>query len=144
MSADEHLGAQWPSMSLDEIKRLPSVDAIDMPGGGTVADILPYKRREAREDYAEHTPTRVSMKHEGQTYPIHIGPAHQVLSAYGANHKRHEYAPDQLMVGNGGHRIAMAEDLGWKQMHYSSNQHDTGDEYDDDALDKALSRGGWK
>lgn len=140
MSADTHLNKhQWPRMSIDKIKGLPSVDqAAEGHLGGRVSDILPQKRQEIAEDWPEYVHMSRSMAHDGQTYPVHIGPAHQVLSDYGLSRLRHHYAADQLMLGSGHHRVAVAEELGWSHLHYSPDMHETGDEWEADALDNAV------
>jgi hypothetical protein len=95
-------------MPIDQIMRLPSVDA---EPGGTVADVLPRKAREVAEDpHHEFGPVRDSMRAHGQTYPIHIDP--------------------DVGVANGHHRIVIARQLGWKSMAYSPEVLDTGEEFE--------------
>lgn len=109
MTASDHLSpGQFPRMPLDQIMRLPSSDA---PPGGTVADVLPRKAREVAEDpHGEFGPLRADMAAHGQRWPIHVDP--------------------DTGVGNGHHRIAIAQQLGWKDMAYSPEFEDTGEEFE--------------
>lgn len=139
MSAIEHLGPQWQRMAISDILKLPSADLAGH-GGGTVADLLPQRRAEVASDYGQqYSQLRTSMERDGQTMPVHVGPAQRVLRDYAAPRSvRAQYDPHALMFGNGHHRVAIAQDLGWTHMDVSHDMYDTdgGDASDlDDALD---------
>ena len=85
-------------MSIDELKRLKSIDSAKP--GGTVGEELPRKRREIVQNYQVYNSVRNSMKEKGQTAPLCV-------------------SGDKLLQGH--HRIAIAEDLGWEKMHVSND-----------------------
>jgi hypothetical protein len=88
------LGAQF--MSIDELKGLHSLTP---DSGKTVGDTLSSKRKDILE-YPEYNSVRKSMKTQGQTEPL--GVSNGTLT-------------------DGHHRVAIAEDLGWKGMHVSAD-----------------------
>lgn len=89
MAATDHLGPQF--MTIGALKGLSS----GAHPGKMVGDTLQDKRRDILE-YPEYNTVRKSMKTRGQTEP---------LSVTGST------------LNDGHHRVAIAEDLGWKGMH---------------------------
>jgi len=111
MAASDHLqGAQF--MPMHELLKLTSVDAEAQndyradaglkPMGTTVADILPQKRADIERDPAYYGAVEHSMRTTpgGMTAPLGVS--------------------GQYLL-NGGHRVAIAQRLGWVGMHVDSN-----------------------
>lgn len=87
------------TMSLARIKRLYPVDWLPSdPEDVTVGDILPRK-------LAEADPRLIaSMRDRGQTAPIEL--------------RTDPWTGAVSMLGEGGHRVAIAAMLGWRSMRY--------------------------
>lgn len=110
-------------MAMEDILRLVSADAeaeqdyrangfgsdrhhgIEL-AGTTVADILPFKLRDIEEDPEYYGHVRASMM-QGQTAPLGVSPTGYLL--------------------NGGHRVAIALELGWTSMLVDSDFGDSTD-----------------
>ena len=103
MTASDHL-SQGQFMPMDKILKLTSADS---KTGGTVESVLPEKRAHMNSKPEVYSDLRDSMKNNGQTRPL------------GA-------AEDTMFEGH--HRVAIAQDLGWKGMEVSP---DVGKSYDD-------------
>lgn len=126
MAASDHLGAQW--MSLDQLKGLTSVDAeaendyrVDRgepPMDTHVSSILPRKHAEIAGDPQRYGALRESMQTQGQTVPLAVNAGYLL---------------------NGGHRLAMAEQLGWKGLHVTSDHEAS----EDRVWNKANPRAAW-
>jgi hypothetical protein len=112
MAASDHLGAQF--MPMADILKLTSVDAEAMRdyraegfyshipplAGTTVADILPHKLHEVETNRARYASVEESMRRHGLTAPIGVNAGY---------------------LANGGHRVAIAHQLGWVGMHVTSD-----------------------
>lgn len=129
MTASDHLNArQFPRMPIDDVLRLPSIDAIGELGhsdarasGPTVADTLPWKRGEVQAQPERYKPLREAMERGDPVPPIHIftggrrnygGPTPQEFRG-------------QAIAGNGHHRVALAKELGWTDIPYSPRKRDS-------------------
>lgn len=135
MSAQDNLNRdQFPEgynrISIDKIMRMPSVDALDRYGPGTTfKDIAPAKRSEIdyEDEHGYYSEIRDGMHHYGQTEPIHIGRGRDVMSAYKIPpSEQPEELKNRMMVGNGGHRILLAQELGWTHMAYTNKPKESG------------------
>lgn len=115
-------------MTMDQLKGLTSVDAeaendyrIDRgepPMPTSVADILPRKRADIAGDPERYGALRESMRTRGQTAPLAVNAGYLL---------------------NGGHRVAIAEDEGWKGMHVTSDHEAS----EDREWNKANPRAAW-
>lgn len=118
MTASDHLsGAQF--MPMHQILGLTSVDAEAAndyraedglpPKGTTVADILPQKRADIARDPAYYGQVEHSMRttRGGMTAPLGVSGKYLL---------------------NGGHRVALAQQMGWAGMHVSDDFGNSTDE----------------
>lgn len=123
MTATDHLsGAQFMPMSA--ILKLTSVDAeaandyreLDglAPRGTTVADILPQKRADIDRDPVYYG----AVEHSMRTTPGGLSAPLGVSGSY---------------LLNGGHRVALAQQMGWVGMHVSDDFGGSTDEAFDSA-----------
>lgn len=118
-------------MPMADILKLTSADAeanndyrVDQglrPMGTTVADILPQKRADIERDPAYYGAVRRSMETTpgGMTAPLGVNTEAGYLL-------------------NGGHRVALAHDMGWVGMHVDSDFGSSTDENFDRANKRTL------
>lgn len=110
--------------TMREIRRLPAVDTWGM---GTVGgQLLSMKRQEIAEgegDTADYGALREAMRKGGpagsEVPPVHIGKGMGTAYGNGLSNRK-------TMFGNGGHRVAIAADLGWKAMRYTPDLEESG------------------
>ena len=127
MTATDNLGLQFRRMAISRAMRLPSVDMIDTGhsrADQTVSASLGEKMHDVEnDDYLQEVSNNI--RKEGQTVPVHIGRAEDVMNAYhvGRNHPaRSLYTPDELMMGDGHHRLAMMHSQGMKTIKYTDSK----------------------
>lgn len=118
------LSQQFQPMSA--IKRMGSVDA---GAHATVGeDLIPMKQDEVAEgdgDTEDYPALINAMKTGGVKAipPVHVDTTSAINSDYGSR----AYSPKSNMsLGNGGHRVAIAHDLGWKAMPVTSYKDESG------------------
>ena len=94
------------------------VDRGEAPMGTKVSDILPRKQADIAGDPERYGALRESMQSRGQTAPLAVNAGYLL---------------------NGGHRAAIAQELGWKGMHVTSD-HEASEDRD---WNKAHPRAAW-
>ena len=119
------------TMPIDQILRLPSIDSdgiwdqSDDLDTWTVENAI--KSKDIDDDY--HEAIMDSMAENGiNLVPIHIGKAIDVISGYTLFRSMPPGldSETQLMLGNGHHRVAIALELGLKDLLYSTDRDETG------------------
>ena len=85
--------------------------------GLTVADILPFKRLDIDQDTDRYDALRLSMAANGQTAPIAVNMGYLL---------------------NGGHRVAIAIELGWPGL-YVSSDHEASEDREWNAANQSLT-----
>ena len=112
LSADAWAEADYrqDGMSRDRYSHLPLT-------GLTVADILPFKRLDIDQDTDRYDALRLSMQLNGQTAPIAVNMGYLL---------------------NGGHRVAIAIELGWPGLTVSSD-HEASEDRTWNAANKSLT-----
>src|ERR1035441_8061038 len=115
-----------PTMTIDKILLLPSIDSEGFYGGelDSVKEVLARKH----VDTPEYRKLFRDMDKNGQSYSIHIADGETIWQTY---HWAEMVCPqeyrDTLVMGNGHHRVKIAIELGWAEMKYSVDARYTGD-----------------
>lgn len=119
------------TMPISQILRLPSIDSHGFRDHSDDLDTWTVETaihsKDIHDDY--HQAIMDSMAENGiNLVPIHIGRARDVINLYTSFKSLHpELGSDtQLMLGNGHHRVAMALELGLKELLYSTDRDETG------------------
>lgn len=104
----------YPKMPLSKIKRLYTPDWNDDDEEGTrVRDVLKRKYQQVDPELER------SMRERGQTAPIEL--------------RTDPYTGEVNTLGQGHHRVSIADRLGWKSMHYVVDRDDLTHDHDYDA-----------
>lgn len=120
------LSQQFQPMSA--VKRMAAVDS------PTVASLIPAKQEQvaAGEGDTEDYPALIHTMRTGGPQsipPVHVDTISGINQSYGGGRIPHLSAlsnQNRLALGNGGHRTAIAHDLGWKVMPVTSYKEESG------------------
>lgn len=127
-------------MPMGAVKRLPAVDM----RGGPVSELIPVKQEQIRENEGEtedYPALKEAMRTGGpggtEVPPMHIASGQRIANTY--MRSRNVEPPPEIedapkAFGNGGHRIAMAHELGWKAVPYTEDAETSG--WGDDRFQK--------
>jgi hypothetical protein len=120
---------------LEDILSLPSIDSDGVwePGvygctfvNSSVRNAILYKRLDAPEKRLYYIRLSLCMRRDGiNAVPIHIGRAADVAYIYDRDLPK-EIEPDQLMMGNGHHRVMIAVKLRLSAMRWTDRLFDSG------------------
>lgn len=123
------------TMPLEDILTLPSVDSDGVwePSvhgctfrNSTVRNALRYKRLDRWKKRNYYLRIAQCMLRDGiNAVPIHIARAADVVRAYGID-LPDEIEPEQLMMGNGHHRVLIALGLHLPEMRWTDRLHESG------------------
>lgn len=131
-------GAYLSPRQFISMRRLMDVNALDQGAGGPVRDLIPYKRNEVAQgigDTADYDLLSDTMRSQGpkgtDVPPVWLTTNHWTGAPAKANPSED---PRAHYLGNGGHRTAIAHDLGWKAIRWTGHAGASG--YDDDEYQK--------
>lgn len=122
-------------MPVADILTLPSVDSDGVwnpwvfgftPANSTVRNAIRYARLDAPEKRLSYVRISLCMRRDGiNSVPVHIGRAADVAPLYDVE-LPDEIDPDQLMMGNGHHRVLIAVKLHLPKMRWTDNPIESG------------------
>lgn len=123
-------------MPLEDILTMPSIDSDGVyepweHGGctfanSTVRNAICYKRLDQEKKRSYYRAIQRCMRRDQiNAVPIHIGRAAGMVSAYGVE-LPDEIDPDQLMMGNGHHRVLIAINLHLTALRWTDNRLQSG------------------
>lgn len=123
-------------MPLADILTLPSVDSDGVWAphvygctflNSTVRNAIGHKRLTGRRKRGYYAAISERMRRDGiNAVPIHIGRAAEVARVYGVEGLPSEIEPEQLMMGNGHHRVLIAVNLHLTVMRWTDNITESG------------------
>lgn len=122
-------------MPLEDILTLPSIDSAGVGEpvlygctfvNSTVLNAISSKRLDAPEKRLRYIRISLGMRRDGiNAVPIHIGRARDLTYVYGVD-LPDEIEPDQLMMGNGHHRVMIAVKLRHSKMRWTDSLIESG------------------
>jgi hypothetical protein len=122
-------------MPVADILTLPSVDSDGVwapsvygftPANSTVRNAIRYARLNKPDKRLYYTRISLCMRRDGiNSVPIHIGRAAEVAPLYDVKLPA-EIDPDQLMMGNGHHRVLIAVKLRLPEMRWTDSPIESG------------------
>ena len=103
------------------MRRVKNLAALDSGTGGPVRDLIPDKQHEVEYgigDTADYPALTDQMRADG--------PKGTEVPPILVNRGSSTSYPAEGTLGNGGHRVAIAHDLGWKAMRYTRDPDESG------------------
>lgn len=115
-------------MLMSDVRKMPGIDQ----GGGPVSALIPRKQAQVELNMgsSKDYPALVRAMRKGgpagkQVPPVHIARGPDIYAAYGGSTGWGLDTPG-FALGNGGHRVAIADQLGWTAVPYTTHKMQSG------------------